>query len=110
MDLKVPINPREAVCRGNRLYLYGTTNRRYVSVGAGPLLPLSLLCDASRSLGGPDSVTGVRDRLVRLRGLAVRSAAGTEQEHAGLFHDTLVQHIAAHAPDQNRAAHRAIIA
>ncbi len=64
--------------------------RRVLSVlaaaGAGPLLPMSLLCAASKALGGPDSVAGVRDQLVRLRGLAVRSAAGTEREHAGLFH------------------------
>jgi len=80
------------------------------AAGAGPLLPLSMVCVASKALDGPGTPAGVRDRLVRLRGLAVRSAAGTEQEHAGLFHDTLVQHIAAHAPDHNRSAHRAIIA
>ena len=80
------------------------------AAGAGPLLPLSILCAASKALDGPDTPAGVRDHLVRLRGLAVRSAAGTEREHAGLFHDTLVQHIAAHAPDRNRPAHRAIIA
>ena len=80
------------------------------AAGAGPLLPLSILCAASKALDGPDTPAGVRDHLVRLRGLAVRSAAGTEREHAGLFHDTLVQHVAAHAPDRNRPAHRAIIA
>jgi hypothetical protein len=80
------------------------------AAGGGPVLPLSILCAASKALDGPDTPAGVRDHLVRLRGLAVRSAAGTEQEHAGLFHDTLVQHVAAHAPDRNRPAHRAIIA
>jgi hypothetical protein len=80
------------------------------AAGAGPLLPLSMLCVASKTLGGPSTPVNVRDQLVRLRGLAVRSAAGTDQEHVGLFHDTLVQHIAARAPNQNRAAHRAIVA
>ncbi len=80
------------------------------AAGGGPLLPLSILCAASKALDGPDTPAGVRDHLVRLRGLAVRSAAGTEREHAGLFHDTLVRHVAAHAPDRNRPAHRAIIA
>ncbi len=80
------------------------------AAGAGPLLPLSLLCAASREFDGPGTPAGVRDRLVRLRGLAVRSAAGAEAEHAGLFHATLVPHVAAQSPDQNRSAHRAIIA
>jgi hypothetical protein len=80
------------------------------AAGAGPLLPLSILCRASKELDGPDTPPRVRDQLVRLRGLAVRSAAGTEREQAGLFHDTLVQHIGALAPDRNRAAHQAIIA
>ena len=80
------------------------------AAGAGPLLPLSLFCAASQALGGPATPAGVRDHLVRLRGLAVRSAAGTEQEHAGLFHDTLAEYIAARAPEQNRPAHRALVA
>jgi hypothetical protein len=80
------------------------------AAGEGPLLPLSILCRASKELDGPDTPPRVRDQLVRLRGLAVRSVAGTEREQAGLFHHTLVQHIAARAPDRNRAAHQAIIA
>lgn len=80
------------------------------AAGAGPLLPLSLLCAASQALGGPATPAGVRDHLVRLRGLAVRSAAGTEQEHAGLFHDTLADYVATHAPDGNGPAHRALVA
>jgi hypothetical protein len=75
------------------------------AAGAGPLLPLSLLCAASRALGGPATPAGVRDHLVRLRGLAVRSGAGTEQEHAGLFHDTLADYVAARAPERNRSLH-----
>ena len=42
------------------------------AAGAGPLLPLPLLCKASEALGGPGSPASVRDQLVRLRGLAVR--------------------------------------
>jgi hypothetical protein len=81
------------------------------AAGAGPLLPLSLLCAASQALGGPAATpAAVRDHLVQLRGLAVRSGAGTEQEHAGLFHDTLADYIAARAPEQNRPAHRALVA
>jgi hypothetical protein len=35
------------------------------AAGAGPLLPLSLLCTASNILGGPATPAGVRDQLVR---------------------------------------------
>ena len=55
------------------------------AAGAGPLLPLQLLCAASERLGGPSTPALVRDQLVRLRGLAVRAAAGTTEEHTGLF-------------------------
>ncbi|WP_052494251.1 tetratricopeptide repeat-containing protein [Nitrosospira sp. NpAV] len=80
------------------------------AAGAGPLLPLPLLCKASETLGVPASPALVRDQLVRLRGLAVRSAAGTENEHAGLFHQTLVDYVAARAPQEIIAAHKALIA
>jgi hypothetical protein len=79
------------------------------AAGAGSLLPLSLLCKASEALGGPATPAGVRDLLVQLRGLAVRSSAGTEREQAGLFHQTLAEHVAARAPDKSLSAHRAII-
>ncbi len=79
------------------------------AAGAGPLLPFALLCKASETLGGPGSTALVRDQLVRLRGLAVRAAAGTPKEHTGLFHQTLSDHIAARAPEENRAAHQALI-
>lgn len=81
------------------------------AAGAGPVLPLALLCAASASLGGPSTPARVRDHLVRLRGLVVRSAAGTEGELAGLFHQTLADHIAGRkavnsvTPD---AAHRGL--
>lgn len=80
------------------------------AAGAGPLLPLSLLCKASEMLDGPGSPALVRDQLVRLRGLTVRSTAGTENEHAGLFHQTLVDHISAQAQGAVQAAHHALVA
>jgi hypothetical protein len=79
------------------------------AAGSGPLLPLPLLCKASEVLGGPATPAGVRDILVQLRGLVVRSSAGTEREQAGLFHQTLAEHVAARAVDKNVSAHRAII-
>ena len=78
------------------------------AAGAGPLLPLRLLCAASGKLGGPATEAGIRDELSRLRGLVVRGSAGTEREHAGLFHDTLAAHIASHAPQHVLAAHQAL--
>ena len=79
------------------------------AAGAGALLPLTLLCAASGRLGGPATTAGVRDQLFRLRGLAVRSAAGTEREHAGLFHQTLVEHVLVRESEDVRAAHRALV-
>ncbi|MGH8904507.1 MAG: tetratricopeptide repeat protein, partial [Egibacteraceae bacterium] len=61
--------------------------------GVGPVLPLPLLCRASGLLGGPEQPARVRDVLVRLRGLVVRGNAGTPNEHAGLFHDTLAAYL-----------------
>jgi len=94
-----------------------TDDKNFLSVlevlaaaGAGPLLPLPLLCKASEALGGPGSPASVRDQLVRLRGLAVRSAAGTANEHAGLFHQTFVDHIIARMPQEVFAAHRGVVA
>lgn len=57
--------------------------------GAGPVMPLPLLIAASSRLDGPATVPGVRDVLVRLSGLAVRSRPGTPDEHVGLFHASL---------------------
>jgi Tetratricopeptide repeat/Caspase domain len=79
------------------------------AAGTGPLLPLSLLCAASKALDGPATLAGVRDQLVLLRGLAVRSDAGTEQEQTGLFHHTLAEYVAMQASEGNRRAHQAIV-
>jgi hypothetical protein len=78
------------------------------AAGAGPLLPLKLLCAASEKLGGPATQAGIHDELFRLRGLVVRDSAGTEREHAGVFHDTLAAHIVDHAPQTVLAGHRAL--
>jgi hypothetical protein len=76
--------------------------------GAGPVLPLMLLCVASEKLGAAATQASLRDELFRLRGLVTRTAAGTEREHAGLFHQTLVEHIVARRPEETLAAHRAL--
>jgi NACHT domain/Tetratricopeptide repeat len=76
--------------------------------GAGPVLPLTLLCAASQKLGGVATQAGLRDELFRLRGLVTRTAAGTDREHAGLFHQTLVEHVAGRGPQDLLAAHRAL--
>jgi hypothetical protein len=78
------------------------------AAGAGALLPIALLCAASEALGGPGTAAGCHDELFRLRGLAVRTAAGTDAEHAGLFHQTLVEHVADRGPQAALAAHRAL--
>jgi hypothetical protein len=76
--------------------------------GAGPVLPLTLLCAASEKLGGVATQAGLRDELFRLRGLVARTAAGTDREQVGLFHQTLVDHVVARGPQQALAAHRAL--
>ena len=63
------------------------------AAGVGPVLPLKLLCAASARLGGPDRPFRVRDILVDARGLVVRGQAGTEDEHDGLFHQTLADYL-----------------
>jgi hypothetical protein len=78
------------------------------AAGAGPLLPLKLLCAASGTLGGLATEAGVRDELFRLRGLVARGAVGTEREHAGLFHETLVAHVVDRAPQTALAAHHVL--
>ena len=86
--------------------------RRALSVmaagGTGPVLPLTLLCAASEKLGGLATQAGLRNELFRLSGLVARTATGTEREHAGLFHQTLVEHVAARGPQEALAAHRAL--
>jgi hypothetical protein len=63
--------------------------------GAGPVLPLMLLCAASEKLGGAATQAGLRDELFRLRGLVTRTAAGTEREACGFV-----------SPDSGRARRR----
>ncbi|MFO1096863.1 MAG: caspase family protein [Xanthobacteraceae bacterium] len=63
------------------------------AAGSGPLLPFPILCGATSVLGGPSTGAGVHDHLVKLRGLVTRTGAGTEREHVGLFHQTLISHI-----------------
>jgi len=69
------------------------------AAGVGPILPLKLLCAASVRLGGPDRPPRVRDRLVDLRGLVVRARPGTDDEHVGLFHQTLADYLLDPASD-----------
>ena len=61
--------------------------------GAGPVLPLRLLVDASGRLGGPSDDQGVLDVLSAIRGLVARRDSGTPEEHAGLFHPTLNEYL-----------------
>jgi hypothetical protein len=80
------------------------------AAGVGPVLPLRLLCDASGRLSGPDEPARVRDVLVQLRGLVVRGAPGTPQEHVGAFHPTFAEYLQTD-PDIGivaRAAHAAL--
>ena len=63
------------------------------AAGVGPILPLPLLCAASARLGGPARPFRVRDVLVDLRGLVVRTRPGTDDEHVGLFHQTLADYL-----------------
>jgi hypothetical protein len=63
------------------------------AAGVGPVLPVQLLADAVGELNAPISVKQTRDALVLLGGLVVRARAGTADEHVGLFHETLVDHL-----------------
>jgi hypothetical protein len=78
------------------------------AAGVGPVLPLTLLCNASEQMKGPSSPATVRDKLVQLRGLVTRAAAGTDEEHVGLFHQTFVEYVAARMPAVLSAAHASI--
>ena len=61
--------------------------------GAGPILPITLLCDASQRLGGPSKLSQIRDLLVDLRGFVDRRSPGTENEADGLFHTTFGEYL-----------------
>lgn len=63
------------------------------AAGVGPVLPLALLGAASGRLGGPVEAARVRDVLVQLRGLVVRGAPGTSEEHVGVFHSTFAEYL-----------------
>ena len=60
---------------------------------AGPVLPLRLFAYSCKQLYGPGTLAQLRNLLVPLGGLVVRSDPGTEQEQVGLFHDTLITHL-----------------
>lgn len=60
---------------------------------SGPVLPLSLLSRAVRLCGSSESVAVLRDVLVDLGGLVVRSYAGTDHERVGPFHVTFVDYL-----------------
>jgi hypothetical protein len=80
------------------------------AAGVGPVLPLSLLGAASHQLEGPVEPARVRDVLVQLRGLVVRGAPGTLEEHLGVFHITFAEFLRTD-PEvgiDERAAHTAL--
>jgi len=79
------------------------------AAGAGPVLPLALLCKASACVGGPASTARLRDHLVALRGLVTRTVAGTGDEHAGLFHQTFADYLRRHSSPLVRKAHLALV-
>jgi hypothetical protein len=81
--------------------------------GAGPVLPLLLLLRASHELGGPATISRLRDVLLDLRGFVVRVAPGTEAECVGLFHPTLAEHLLTPGNGfrvEAEEGHRAVIA
>jgi NACHT domain/Tetratricopeptide repeat len=61
--------------------------------GAGPILPIAFLCDASQRLGGLSKMSQIRDLLVDLRGFVDRRFPGTENECDGLFHSTFSEYL-----------------
>ncbi len=79
------------------------------AAGAGPVLPLPLLCAASENMGRSLTTARLRDELVRLRGLVSRSGAGTESEQVGLFHQALVDHVIARASAEGIKGKRALV-
>jgi Tetratricopeptide repeat/NACHT domain len=83
------------------------------AAGVGPVLPIQLLCAASKTLGGPSGTTRVRDVLVDLRGFVVRGKPGTDDEHVGVFHQTFAEYLldpeAGEFGSEAREAHTAIL-
>jgi len=81
------------------------------AAGAGPVMPLELLCAVSTQFGGPAEPARVRDVLVRLSRLVVRNHPGTDREVVGLFHPTLAEHLGRHARQRVDviSAHRVLL-
>jgi tetratricopeptide (TPR) repeat protein len=63
------------------------------AAGAGPILPIELLCAASENLGGTPRVSRVRDILADLQQFVVRRSPGTSTEEIGLFHQSLIDYV-----------------
>src|SRR5262249_18756102 len=84
------------------------------AAGVGPILPLKLAVAATKQLGGPDTVSRGRDAVVRLSGLIVRAQPGLDDEHIGLFHQSLAEDyllrpdLGVQFPIDALAAHRAL--
>jgi hypothetical protein len=81
------------------------------AAGAGPVLPIALLREASRELGGPAGLSGIRDGLAQLGTLIVRGRPGDPDEHVGLFHPTFTGYLAGR-PDLAglvQASHEALV-
>jgi tetratricopeptide (TPR) repeat protein len=65
------------------------------AAGAGPVMPLTFLTAITGSSGGPATSVQARAVLAQLGRLIVRANPGTDAELVGLFHPTLVEHLAA---------------
>jgi hypothetical protein len=61
--------------------------------GTGPVLPVALLVHTSVALEGPSDDEAVHEVLAALCGLVARRDSGAPDEHAGLFHSTLVDYL-----------------
>ena len=84
----------------NKLLSSGNSPRDLKSVlgalaaaGAGPTLPIELLCAASENLGGTARISRVRDILTDLQQFVVRRSPGTNAEEIGLFHQSLIDYV-----------------
>lgn len=61
--------------------------------GAGVALPLTVLCEASGRLAGPDTFAAVRGSIFDLNRVVERIEPGTPDELVMLIHPTLVEHL-----------------
>ncbi|MFB8275828.1 hypothetical protein [Nocardia colli] len=61
-----------------------------VAAGAGPVLPIELLCSAMSSFQATMSLPRIRDITVSLGALITRSQPGTAQESLGIAHNELL--------------------